>query len=98
MKKKMVLTAKYWHSEEEIAKIKSRGIDYHNVNPRHLAAFDGSHPKVMQDRISKHDWTFEPSRCYCKPTLKSLFHDFQWLIERGLKKRIFGPHYCKIVK
>jgi len=98
MKKKKLSTAKYWHSEKETSKLKSQSFDFHNVNPKYLKAFSGSHPKVMQDRISKHGWTFDPSRCYYKPTPKSLFHDFQWLIERGLKKRIFGPHYCKIVK
>jgi len=98
MKKKKVSTAKYWHSKEQISKMKSGTFDYHNVNPNYLKAFNGSHPKVMQDRIGNYDWSFDPSRCHYKPTVKSLFHDFEWLIERSLKKRIFGPHYCKIVK
>jgi len=98
MKKKSVLVGKYWHTKEEISKVKSESFDYHNVNPKYLAAFKGSHPKVMQDRISKHNWTFDPSECYYKTTLKDMFHDFEGFIERSLGRRIFGPHYCKIIK
>ncbi len=96
--KKNVSVGKYWHSKEESSKMKSESFDYHNVNPKYLAAFNGSHPKVMQDRISKVNWTFDPSKCYRKTTLKDMFHDFEGFIERSLGKRIFGPHYYKTVK
>lgn len=98
MKKKSVSVGKYWHSKEESSKMKSESFDFYNVNPKYLAAFKGSHPKVMQERISNHNWAFDPSKCYYKPTLKDMFHDFEGFIERSLGRRIFGPHYCKIVK
>jgi len=98
MKKKKVSTAKYWHSKEQISKIESGTFDYHNVNPKYLAAFNGSHPKVMQDRIGSHDWSFDPSKCYCKPTVRSLRYELKAFIERILGRRIFGPHYYKIVR
>jgi hypothetical protein len=98
MKKKKVSVAKYWHSKEEISKMENETFDYHNVNPRYLAAFNGSHPKVMQERIGKCNWTFDPSKCYCKPTLKSLRYELKAFIERILGWRVFGPHYYKIVR
>ena len=98
MKKKSVSVSKYWHSKEEISKMASENFDYHNVNPKYLAAFNGSHPEVMQERISKCNWDFDPSRCYYKPTLKDMFHDFEGLIERAVGRRIFGPHHYKIVR
>ncbi len=98
MKKQKVSTARYWHSKKEISKMETESFDFHNINRKYLSAFNTSHPKVMQDRISKHDWTFDPSRCYYKPTLKSLFQDFEWFIERSLGRRIFGPHHYKVVR
>jgi hypothetical protein len=98
MKKKSVSVGKYWYSKEEIPKVKSESFDYHNVNPKHLKAFTGSHPAVMQERMNKCDWQFDPSKCYYKPTLKSLRYELKALIERAVGRRIFGPHYYKIVK
>jgi len=98
MKKKNVSVAEYWHSKEEILKMESATFDYYHVNPRYLAAFNGSHPKVMQERIGKCDWSFDPSKSYCKPTLKSLRYELKAFIERILGRRIFGPHYYKIVR
>ncbi len=98
MKKKNVSVGKYWYNEDKIPKMEEERFDYHNVNPKHLKAFTGSHPKVMQERISKCDWTFDPSKCYYKPTLRSLRYELKSLIERSFGKRIFGPHYYKIIK
>ena len=101
IKIKIASVDRYWTSgakEKEIAKVESENFDFYNIDPRYLAAFDGSHPEVMQDRISKHNWVFDPSRCHCKLTLKRLPYELEWLIERTLKRRIFGPHHCKIVK
>ncbi|MHC4172069.1 MAG: glycosyltransferase family protein [Planctomycetota bacterium] len=100
MQKKSVVVGEYDSSAEKLSKMKTqKTYDFYNVKPRYLAAFEGSHPKVMQDRISKHNWFFDPSECHYKPTLKSLLYDLEWLIERAVGKQIFGPHYYrKIVK
>ena len=98
MEKKNVSVAKYWSSKEEISKMKSESFDFYNVNPKYLAAFNGSHPKVMRDRIDKCNWPFDPSRCYCRPTIKSLRYELKAFIERILGWRVFGPPYYKIVR
>jgi hypothetical protein len=98
MKKKNVSVGKYWHSKEEISKMENETFDYYNVNPKYLAAFKGSHPKVMQERIDRSDWTFDPSKSYYKPTLKSIRYEVQSFVEGIIGRRIFGPHHYKIVK
>lgn len=99
IEKKNVLVGGYHYSEERVSKIKSQRFDYHNINPKYLEAFTSSHPEVMQERISKCNWAFDPSKCYYKPTLRSLRYELKSLIERCFGKGIFGPHYYrKIVK
>jgi hypothetical protein len=98
MKKKNVSVAEYWHSKEEISKMKSESFDFYNVNPKYLAAFNGSHPGIMQDRINKCNWVFDSSKSYYKPTLKSLRYELKAFIERILHRRIFGPHHYQIVR
>jgi len=99
MQKKSVVVGEYEASAEKLSKMKTqKAFDFYNVKPGYLAVFDDSHPKVMQDRINKQNWVFDPSKCHHKPTLKSLLYDLEWLIERSLKRQIFGPHYCKIVR
>ena len=98
IKKKNVSVGKYWHSKEEISNNESETFDYYNVNAKYLAAFKGLHPKVMQERIDKCDWVFDPSKSYYKPTLKSLRYELQSYIERIIGRRLFGPHHYKIVR
>jgi hypothetical protein len=98
MKKKNVSVGKYWQSKEEITNTESETFDYHNVNAKYLAAFKNSHPKVMRERIDKCDWTFDLSKSYYKPTLKSRRYELQAFVERIIGRRIFGPHHYKIVR
>jgi hypothetical protein len=52
----------------------------------------------MQERIDRSDWTFDPSKSYYKPTLKSIRYEVQSFVEGIIGRRIFGPHHYKIVK
>ena len=101
MKKKSNSVDEYWSDEKRIAVRKrsdGKAVDFYNLSPNYLAKFGGTHPEVMRDRIAKHDWTFDISKCHQKKSFKILRYELEWGIEKALKKRVFGPHYYKTIK
>ncbi len=66
----------YWHTDEWVEKnvIKANEFDYSTINS--LQKFTGTHPQVMQDRISKINWHFDYDLSYNKFSLKEQFKKF----------------------
>ena len=64
---------KLWHKQEWIDKniIKADAFDYSNIDA--LEKFEGTHPKVMQDRIEATNWKFEYDMSFNKLSLKNKF-------------------------
>lgn len=64
MMAKAVEASKLWHSDEWIAERfdPAKDFDYSQIDS--LQKFDGTHPRVMQERIDKMNWKFshDPSR------------------------------------
>lgn len=58
MKKKMVLFKSFYFDDKWIENFKKSGEEYDYESYDKLDVFNGSHPKVMQERISKIDWSF----------------------------------------
>lgn len=87
---------KLYHGEEwnsdEIKKIYSGDFDYSQIDA--LEKFNGTHPKVMQPRIDRVNWTFDydPSHNKLKP--KERFKNF---IERLTGSRPFDHNNYKII-
>jgi len=50
---------RYWHSDEWIKKMVKEDKFFDLANVDSLTLFEGTHPKVMNDRIAKRDWDFE---------------------------------------
>jgi len=76
---------KFWHDEGWIRENISRDdeFDYSIINA--LSHFNGEHPALMQDRIARQNWKFEP-----KPDVKplSLRHQFLDRVEKVTGWRI----------
>lgn len=62
---------RYWHSDRWIEKTvpKTEAFDYSGMH--YLEPFSGSHPQVMQERISRQDWDFDPFPGKKNKSLKS---------------------------
>jgi glycosyltransferase involved in cell wall biosynthesis len=62
---------RYWHSDRWIEKTvpKTDAFDYSGMH--YLEPFTGSHPRVMQERIARQDWNFNPSPGKKNRSLKS---------------------------
>lgn len=56
---KQMQARKFWHDDAFMEKHVARasGFDYSNIDS--LAKFKGSHPKVMQERIARQNWSFD---------------------------------------
>lgn len=54
---------KLWHEDAWLEKnvSKTEGFDYSTIDS--LQKFEGSHPKVMQERIAQQNWTFDYDFC-----------------------------------
>ncbi len=50
---------KLWHNDEWIKKMIRDDVFFDFSNIDSLTLFDGTHPKVMNDRIARQDWDFE---------------------------------------
>jgi hypothetical protein len=80
-----------WHPDDKLTVKKDDLWDYNNVSA--LALFTGTHPKVIQQRISAMDWDFEFDITQKRIPLKHRILDF---IERHTGKRFFEfRNYCK---
>ncbi len=67
---------KLWHDDNWINQniAKREEFDYNNIDS--LAIFEDTHPKVMQDRISKANWQFDYDLTYNNYTLKEKIQRF----------------------
>jgi hypothetical protein len=59
LQEKQKVFNRYWHSDEWIKKMVKEDEFFNLSSIESLCLFDGSHPKVMLDRIVKQDWDFE---------------------------------------
>jgi hypothetical protein len=84
----------FWHSDSEVTKKieKKESFDYGNSEP--LIPFNGTHPKVMGNRIARKDWTYAPS---LSTQRKSLKHYTKRFIERSTGWRIGEYRNYKLI-
>lgn len=70
MQKKQEDFNKLWHDDEWIEKniVKATEFDYSNIDS--LAKFQGTHPKIMQERINNKNWYFEHDISYNRSSVK----------------------------
>lgn len=77
MQRKQETFNKYWHDDAwvdaNIPKVKA--FDYAG-HIRQLARFDGSHPQVMQGRISSRNWEFDFDITMNRSTIRDRIKDF----------------------
>jgi len=60
---KLVQSSRFWHSDDYVQEIADAGsFDYSNIDS--LMRFEGQHPEVMQERITRINWSFsaDPTR------------------------------------
>ncbi|MCB0804471.1 MAG: hypothetical protein KDC05_01660 [Bacteroidales bacterium] len=59
MQKKQETFNKYWHDDDWMEEniVKASEFDYSNIDA--LKPFEGTHPKVMQERLKRKNWKFE---------------------------------------
>jgi hypothetical protein len=50
---------KLWHPDDQVESIAGGGAEYDYSTRGRLVPFRGTHPAVMQDRITSQDWTFD---------------------------------------
>ncbi len=78
---------------ERISKEATNDFDYAGIDS--LKKFTGTHPSVMQNRISKKNWTFEHDISRKNFTLRGLV--LHW-IEKITGKRLFDYRNYNILK
>ncbi|HNX78406.1 MAG TPA: hypothetical protein PKJ24_00930 [Prolixibacteraceae bacterium] len=82
MQEKIHAVRKYYQgiSEEEVGKKVAAEIFDYSGRYDALARFEGTHPAVMQDRISKLNWSITPDlrRTHMKPKYKILYRIEKW--------------------
>lgn len=97
MQRKQENFNKYWHDDQWIAArvVKAEAFDY-GMNVSELKRFTGTHPAVMQPRVTAKNWTFDYdisiSRRTLKERIKGLLHtylglDFSYRNYRVVKGR-----------
>ena len=94
MKQKIYNAGKLWHSDEEMnAFLKSSDFfDYNDFDS--LNKFEGTHPQVMQERLSKKNWEVDLDIHKKKFSLKNRL--LYW-IEKKTGKRLFSFRNYEIV-
>lgn len=94
MKQKIYNAGKLWHSDEEMnAFLKSSDFfDYNDFDS--LSKFEGTHPVVMQERISRKNWEIDLDIHQKKFSFKNRL--LYW-IEKMTGKRLFAFRNYKIV-
>ena len=94
MKQKMYQTGKLWHSDEEMnAFLQSSDLfDYNDFDS--LNKFEGTHPEVMQERITKKNWDIALNIHQKKFSLKDRL--LYW-IEKRTGKRLFDFRNYKVI-
>lgn len=85
---------RYWHSDEEVNKMFSDRSEFEYINSGKQALFEGSHPRVMEERIAKYNWEYKYSPSNVKTPFK---HKLLNLIERKTGKRLFDHRNYKLI-
>ncbi|MBN2669816.1 MAG: hypothetical protein JXR60_11385 [Bacteroidales bacterium] len=83
MQKKQETFHKYWHDDRWIDQnvVKSSAFDY-EMHVKELKRFEGSHPRVMLDRINQKNWQFDYDISINQKSLKDRI--------KNLMSRFFG--------
>jgi hypothetical protein len=74
MLKKAINANSFYQDKNLVKRLKSKGtngnieFDYSSIDS--LSLFNGTHPKVMEDRIHKKNWTFEHDISYNRLSLR----------------------------
>jgi len=64
---------KYWHSDDAVKKMVEQVDDFDYSKIDSLKKFEGTHPKVMQHRISQMNWKFSFDPSEKRLSLKNIF-------------------------
>lgn len=77
MQKKQEDFNKLWHDDEWVEQnvIKAERFNYAE-NMSYLKMFEGTHPKVMEERIKRMDWEFDKDISFNRPSAKDLAKKF----------------------
>lgn len=92
MQKKHVECSRYWYKDEWINANLAQHADY-DFSQHLLVPFNGTHPGVMQSRISKANWTFERDVRDNKYSIKQRLK--RWLEKLGID---LGYRNYKLIK
>lgn len=94
MKQKIYNAGKLWHSDEEMSAF-LKSSDFFNYNDfDSLSKFEGTHPQVMEERISRKNWETDLDIYKKKFSLKNRL--LYW-IEKKTGRRLFSFQNYKIV-
>jgi len=95
MKQKMVLFKSFYKDDKWIENFKKSGDEYNYENYDKLDEFNGSHPKVMHERMAKIDWSFNYDK---KKSNMKFRHKFLHFIEDITGYRLFEYKNYKLIK
>lgn len=93
-RQKGILVSRFWHDDEWIKENINTNVEFDYSGVDSLAKFNGTHPKVMQERIDRINWTFEHD--ISKKNLKFKYRILYW-IEKKLGWRIGEYKNYKII-
>jgi hypothetical protein len=94
MKQKMYNAGKLWHSDEEMNAFLRSGEAFDFSEFDSLARYTGTHPKVMQERISRKNWQLQLDIKQKKLNFKNRV--LQWF-EKKTGKRLFAFTNYRII-
>jgi hypothetical protein len=86
---------RYWHSDRWIEKTVRKSAIYDYSGMKFLESFSGSHPQVMQERIARQNWEFNPATPRKSYSVKSAILHF---IEKKTGWRIGEYKNYRIVR
>ena len=64
---------KFWHSEDKIELLEGNKLEFDYMDIDSLEKFEGTHPRVMMDRIKRINWKFDFDPSYKNLNLKTRF-------------------------
>lgn len=91
---KRLEVSKFWHTDEEIQKQLGGNSQFIYENNKYLGKFQGTHPVLMQKRISEVDWKFIYDPKHLKRKLKYVVLD---AYEDWTGKRLFEFKNYKLI-
>lgn len=80
MQAKQMNFNKYWHDDAWVEKnvAKAEEFDYSKISS--LAKFEGTHPEIMKERISRINWNFDYDLSYNKFSIKDRFKKLLYVL------------------